>query len=258
MKVLMVGDCVGRPGRKIIKEKLSEIRQQHDLDLIIVNVENAAGGFSITYDTTKEMFAAGVDVMTSGNHIFDKKDAFEIVNDNPRVLRPINYAPTVPGSGVWDGEIKGLPVAVINVQGRVFMPPCDDPFRALDATLNALDPKFKIIFVDVHAETTAEKIALGRFVDGRVSAVVGTHTHVATSDEQILPKGTAYMTDLGMTGPHDGVIGMQSSIVLERFLSGLNMRFEVSEDEIQLNGLIIEVDEKSGRAVRVERLRVME
>lgn len=258
MKILMVGDCVGRPGRKIIKEQLSVIRQQHNLDLTIVNVENAAGGFSITHDTTKEMFAAGVDVMTSGNHIFDKKDAFEIVKDEPRVLRPINYAPTVPGSGVWTSAVNGFPVAVINVQGRVFMPPCDDPFRALDAALNGLDPKYKIIFVDVHAETTAEKIALGRFVDGRVSGLVGTHTHVATADEQILPKGTAYITDLGMTGPHDGVIGMKSSIVLERFLSGLNMRFEVSEGEIQLNGLIIEVNEITGKALRVERLRVTE
>lgn len=256
MKILMVGDCVGRPGRKILKEKLTQIRQEHALDLVVVNVENAAGGFSITQSVVEEIFAAGTDVMTSGNHIFDKKDAFDIVKDDPRVLRPINYAPTVPGSGVWTGEVAGHPVAVINVQGRVFMPPCDDPFRAIEATLNALDPKYKIILVDMHAETTAEKIALGRYIDGRVSVLVGTHTHVATADEQILPGGTAYLTDLGMTGPHDGVIGMQSAIVLERFLTGLNSRFTVSEGEVQLNGLMVEIDEITARAINVQRLRV--
>lgn len=256
MKILMAGDCVGRPGRKIVIEKLAEIRRELELDLIVLNVENAAGGFSITPSTAQELFAAGVDVMTSGNHIFDKKEALDLIKQEPRLLRPVNYVPSLPGSGVWTGEVKGDPVAVVNVQGRAFMPPSDDPFRAMDAALAALDPQYKIILVDIHAETTAEKIAMGRYLDGRVSAVVGTHTHVPTADEQIFPGGTAYITDLGMTGPHDGVIGMKTSTVLERFLSGLNVRFEVSEGDIQLNGLVIEVNEETGRAVRVERLNV--
>jgi len=256
MNILMAGDCVGRAGRAVIKEKLAEVRQTYALDLIILNVENAAAGFSITFSTAQELFAAGVDVMTSGNHIFDKKEALELIKEEPRLLRPVNYVPTLPGSGVWTGAVKGVPVAVINVQGRAFMPPCDDPFRAMDATLSALDPQYKIILVDMHAETTAEKLAMGRYLDGRVSVLVGTHTHVATADEQILPGGTAYITDLGMTGPHDGVIGMKTSIVLERFLTGLNTRFEVSEGEPQLNGLLIEIHEETGRAMSVQRLRV--
>jgi 2',3'-cyclic-nucleotide 2'-phosphodiesterase len=256
MKILMAGDCVGRAGRKVIIEKLAELRRALELDLIVLNVENAAGGFSITHSTAQELFAAGVDVMTSGNHIFDKKEALELIKQEPRLLRPVNYVPTLPGNSAWKGEVNGNSVAVINVQGRVFMPPCDDPFRAMDAALTALDPACKIILVDIHAETTAEKIALGRYLDGRVSAVVGTHTHVSTADEQILPGGTAYITDLGMTGPHDGVIGMKTSTVLERFLSGLNVRFEVSEDNIQLNGLLIEINEATGRAVQVERVNV--
>lgn len=256
MKTLMIGDCVGRAGRKVLTQKLKDLRRELELDLIVLNVENAAGGFSITLSVAQELFAAGVDVMTSGNHIFDKKEALELIKQESRLLRPINYVPALPGSGVWTGEVKGVPVAVINVQGRVFMPPSDDPFRAMDAALAALDSQYKIVLVDIHAETTAEKIAMGRYLDGRVSAVVGTHTHVQTADEQILSKGTAYITDLGMTGPHDGVIGMKSELVLERFLSGLNVRFEVSEGDIQLNGLLIEVNEETGRAVHVQRLNI--
>lgn len=256
MKTLMIGDCVGRAGRKILTQKLAELRRTWEVELIVLNVENAAGGFSITTSVAQELFAAGVDVMTSGNHIFDKKEALELIKKEPRLLRPVNYVPTLPGSGVWTGEVASVPVAVLNVQGRVFMPPSDDPFRAMDAALAALDPQYKIILVDMHAETTAEKIAMGRYLDGRVSAIVGTHTHVATADEQILPKGTAYITDLGMTGPHDGVIGMQASLVLERFLSGLNVRFEVSEGDIQLNGLLIEIDDATGRALHVQRVNI--
>ncbi len=254
MKILMAGDCLGRPGRTVITEKLKDIRREYELDLVIANVENASGGFSITKKAADELFAAGIEVMTSGNHIFDKKEVLDFIKNEPRLLRPINYVPTTPGSGIWLGEVNNFPVAVINVQGRVFMPPCDDPFRAIDAALIGLDEKYKIILVDMHAETTAEKMAMGRFLDGRVSALVGTHTHVQTADEQILPQGTAYLTDLGMTGPHDGVIGMKSSLVLERFLTGLHNRFEVSGGEIQLNGLIIEVDDVTGKAVRVQRL----
>lgn len=252
----MTGDLMSRAGRRVMEERLHSLRQQHEIDFVVSNVENAAGGFSLTPRIAAELFDAGVDVMTSGNHIFDKKEILEFIEREPRLLRPANYAPGVPGKGRWSGKAKGLPVAVINLQGRVFMPPCDDPFRAADAQLAALEPAVKIILVDMHAETTSEKMGLARYLDGRVSAVVGTHTHVQTADEQILPGGTAYLTDLGMTGPHDGVIGMKTEIVVGRFLSGLSQKFEPSEGDIQLNGLIIDLDEETGRATRVERLSV--
>ncbi|MGE0886283.1 MAG: TIGR00282 family metallophosphoesterase [Blastocatellales bacterium] len=253
-RVLLTGDTMARGGRRVLEERLFGLRTQSEIDFVISNVENAAGGFSITPRIAEDLFSAGVDVMTSGNHIFDKKEILEYIDREPRLLRPANYAPGVPGKGRWVGKIKGLPVAVINLQGRAFMPPSDDPFRCVDAQLAALEPSVKIILVDMHAETTAEKMAMGRYLDGRVSAVVGTHTHVQTADEQVLPNGTAYITDLGMTGPHDGVIGMQTEIVIERFLKGIAPRFEPSEGEIKLNGLIVDVDEDSGKAFRVERV----
>ena len=192
--------------------------------------------------------------MTSGNHIFDKREVLDYIETEPRLLRPANYAPGLPGKGRWVGKVKGTPVAVINLQGRAFMPPSDDPFRCADQQLATLDSNIKIILVDMHAETTAEKMAMGRYLDGRASAVVGTHTHVQTADEQILPGGTAYLTDLGMTGPHDGIIGMQTAIVIERFLKGLAPKFEPSEGAIRLNGLLIDVDEETGKALQVERI----
>ncbi|HWQ34268.1 MAG TPA: TIGR00282 family metallophosphoesterase [Blastocatellia bacterium] len=254
MRILLVGDIVGRAGRRVMLERLAEVRREYELDLVVANVENAAGGFSITPGIAEELFAAGVDVMTSGNHIYDKKEIFEYIASEKRLLRPANYPPGVPGSGLWVGEVNDAPVAVLNLQGRVFMPPSDDPFRSADQHLATLRPEVRIILVDVHAEATAEKVAMGRYLDGRVSAVVGTHTHVQTADEQILPGGTAYLTDLGMTGPHDGVIGMQTGTILPRFLTGLAPRMEPSEGDIQMNGLIVDVDEQSGKAFRVERL----
>ncbi len=254
IRVLLTGDTVARAGRRVLEEKLHDLRAERELDFVVANVENAAAGFSITARIAEDLLAAGVDVMTSGNHIFDKKEVLTYIEQQPRLLRPANYAPGVPGKGRWVGKVKGLPIAVINLQGRVFMPPCDDPFRAVDAQLNALGPAVKIILVDVHAEATSEKMALGRYLDGRVSAVVGTHTHVQTADEQIFPEGTAYLTDLGMTGPHDGVIGMQTEIVVGRFTTGLAAKFEPCEGNIRLNGLIVDLDETSGRALRVERV----
>lgn len=253
-RVLMTGDTMARAGRRVLEERLLDLRSQREIDMVVANVENAAAGFSITPRIADDLFAAGVDVMTSGNHIYDKKEIFDYIEREPRLLRPANYAPGVPGKGRWVGKVKGIPIAVINLQGRVFMSPCDDPFRAAEVQLSALEPSVKIILVDMHAETTSEKMALGRYLDGRVSAVVGTHTHVQTADEQILPGGTAYLTDLGMTGPHDGVIGMQTQIVIERFVRGLAPRFEPSEGAIQLNGLLVDVDEETGRALRVERI----
>jgi hypothetical protein len=247
---------MGRPGRRILEERLHDLRREREIDLVVSNIENAAAGFSITPRIAQDLFAAGVDVMTSGNHIFDKKEILDYIVGEPRLLRPANYAPGVPGRGRWTGRVKGVPVAVINLQGRVFMPPSDDPFRCAEAQLAALGAGPQVILVDMHAETTSEKMALGRFLDGRVSAVVGTHTHVQTADEQILPGGTAYMTDLGMTGPHDGVIGMMSEPVLERFRTGLSTKFEPAEGAIRLHGLLVEIDETTGHAERVERFRI--
>jgi hypothetical protein len=253
-RVFLIGDTFARAGRRVIEERLHSLRQQSELDFVVANIENAAAGHSITPRIAEELFAAGVDVMTSGNHIFDKREILQFIEREPRLLRPANYAPGVPGKGRWVGKVRGLPVAVINLQGRVFMPPSDDPFRGADAQLAALESSVKIILVDMHAETTSEKIAMGRYLDGRVSAVVGTHTHVQTADEQILPGGTAYLTDLGMTGPHDGVIGMQTPIVIERFLKGIAPKMEPSEGQIRMNGLIVDVEEETGRALRVERV----
>jgi metallophosphoesterase (TIGR00282 family) len=250
----MTGDTVARSGRRALEERLHDLRSQREIDFVVSNVENAAGGFSITPRIAEDMLAAGVDVMTSGNHIFDKKEILEYIDKQPRLLRPANYAPGVPGKGRWVGKVRGVPVAVINLQGRVFMSQCDDPFRGADTQFAALEPSVKIILVDMHAEATSEKIAMGRYLDGRASVVAGTHTHVQTADEQILPEGTAYITDLGMVGPHDGVIGMQTEIVLERFLRGLSTKFEPCDGGIKLNGMIVDLDEETGKATRVERL----
>ena len=253
-RVLLTGDTVARAGRRVLEERLFDLRQQREIDFVVTNVENAAGGFSITARIAQDLFAAGVDVMTSGNHIFDKREVLEYIETEPRLLRPANYAPGVPGKGRWVGKVKGVPVAVLNLQGRAFMPPSDDPFRTADAQLAALEPSVKVILVDMHGEATAEKMGMGRYLDGRVSAVVGTHTHVQTADEQIFPGGTAYITDLGMTGPHDGIIGMQTNIVIERFLKGIAPKFEPCEGNIKLNGLLVDVDEETGKAMQVERI----
>ncbi len=252
----MTGDTVARGGRRALEERLHDLRSRREIDFVVSNVENAAGGFSITPRIAEDMLAAGVDVMTSGNHIFDKKEILEYIERQPRLLRPANYAPGVPGKGRWVGKVRGVPIAVINLQGRVFMGQCDDPFRCADAQLAALEPAVKIVLIDMHAEATSEKMAMGRYLDGRASAVAGTHTHVQTADEQILPEGTAYITDLGMVGPHDGVIGMRTEIVLERFLRGLSTKLEPCDGDIRLNGLIVDVDEETGRALRVERLNL--
>ena len=254
IRVMLTGDTMARAGRRVLEERLDDIRRQREIDFIVSNVENAAAGFSLTPRIAEDLLSAGVDVMTSGNHIFDKKEILDYIDKEPRLLRPANYPPGVPGRGRWVGKTRGVPIAVINLQGRVFMPPSDDPFRAADAQLASLEPSVKVILVDMHAETTSEKMAMARYLDGRVSVVAGTHTHVQTADEQILPGGSAYITDLGMTGPHDGVIGMRTEIVIERFLRGLAPKFEPSNSDIKLNGLIVDVDEETGLALAVERL----
>jgi metallophosphoesterase (TIGR00282 family) len=256
MKVLMIGDVVAKPGRIAVLERIQDLREQHHIDLAIMNAENLAGGFSVTPTLCEELFAHGIDVMTSGNHIFDKKEAIDYIRKQPRLVRPANYPPNTPGSGFWTGEVNGAQVAVINVMGRVFMPPSDDPFRIVDQIVASLPEKATVRLVDMHAEATSEKVAMAWHLDGRVSAVVGTHTHVQTADERILPQGTAYLTDLGMTGSYAGVIGMNKSDVLARFTSVTARRAEHSSGQVRICGAVIDIDEATGRARGIERVNL--
>lgn len=254
MKVLMLGDVVAKPGRIAVLERIQDLREQHQIDLAIMNAENLAGGFSVTPSLCEQLFATGIDVMTSGNHIFDKKEAVDYIRKQPRLLRPANYPPKTPGSGYWTGEVKGVKVAVVNVMGRVFMPPSDDPFRIVDEVVKSIPAEVKVRLVDIHAEATSEKVAMGWFLDGRVSAVVGTHTHVQTADERILPEGTAYLSDLGMTGSYAGVIGMNKADVIARFTSVIAKRAEHASGQVRICAAVIDVDETTGRARSIERL----
>lgn len=254
MKVLMIGDVVAKPGRIAVLERIQDLREQHQIDLAIMNAENLAGGFSVTPSLCDQLFATGIDVMTSGNHIFDKKEAIDYIRKQPRLLRPANYPPKTPGSGYWVGEVKGVKVAVMNVMGRVFMPPSDDPFRIIDEVVKSIPADAKVRLVDIHAEATSEKVAMGWFLDGRVSAVVGTHTHVQTADERILPEGTAYLSDLGMTGSYAGVIGMNKSDVIARFTSVIAKRAEHASGQVRICAAVIDVDETTGHARTIERL----
>jgi metallophosphoesterase (TIGR00282 family) len=219
-----------------------------------MNAENVAGGFSITPRLADELFRSGVDVMTSGNHIYDKREVIPYIEEQPRLLRPENYPPGSPGRGLWTGEVRGVKVAVMNLIGRVFMPPADDPFRAADRVVNSLDGAIKVRLVDMHGEATSEKCAMGWYLDGRVSAVVGTHTHIQTADERILSKGTAYISDIGMTGSYSGVIGMNKDDVIARFTSAVNRRAEHSVGDVRICAVTIDVDEETGRAREITRL----
>jgi 2',3'-cyclic-nucleotide 2'-phosphodiesterase len=254
MKILVIGDVVAKPGRIAVLERIQDLREQHAIDLAIMNAENVAGGFSITPSLGEELFAAGIDVMTSGNHIFDKKEAIPYVQKQPRLLRPANYPPGTPGSGIWMGDVNGVPVVVMNVMGRVFMPPSDDPFRVSDELLQTMAPEIKVRIVDMHAEATSEKVALGWYLDGRVSAVVGTHTHVQTADERILPGGTAYLSDIGMTGSYAGVIGMDKGDVIGRFTSPTAGRAGHATGEVRICAVVLDVDNETGRARGITRI----
>lgn len=254
MRILIIGDVVARPGRVAVLERIQDLREQHGIHLTIMNAENVAGGFSITPSLGEELFAAGIDVMTSGNHIFDKKEAIPYVGKQPRLLRPANYPSGTPGSGLWVGEVRGTKTAVINLMGRVFMPPSDDPFRIANEVLGSLPADVKVRIVDMHAEATSEKVAMGWYLDGRVSAVVGTHTHVQTADERILPGGTAYLTDIGMTGSYAGVIGMNKNDVIARFTSATAGRAGHASGEVRICAAVIDVDEETGQARGIERI----
>lgn len=255
MKILFIGDIVGSPGRRAVKELLPKLRSAHGLDVIIANGENSAGGNGITPQIAGELFSAGVDAITSGDHLWDQKSVSELLYSEPRFLRPLNYPPGVPGRGAHVFQVRNLPpIGVMNVQGRVFMQPMENPFTMADTEVNRLREKTKIIFVDIHAEATSEKIAFARFLDGRVSGIVGTHTHVQTADEQILPNGTAYLTDAGFTGPHDGSLGREIEPVIKRFVTGMPQRFEVARNNIILHGAVIRIDDATGKATSIQRV----
>lgn len=256
MNILIIGDVVAKPGRVAVLERIQDLREQHHIDLAIMNAENLAGGFSVTPSLCEQLFSSGIDVMTSGNHIFDKKEAIPYIERQPRLIRPANYPPKTPGKGFWTGTVNGTPIAVLNFMGRVFMPPSDDPFRTADQMVNALPSETKVRIVDMHAEATSEKCAMGWYLDGRVSAVVGTHTHIQTADERILPHGTAYLTDIGMTGSYSGVIGMKKEDVITRFTSALGRRAEHSNGDVRICAVVISVDPDTGRATAIERLNL--
>ena len=246
---------MGRPGRAIVERQVAGLREQLGLDFIIANCENAAGGAGITPSIADDLFRAGVDVLTSGNHVWRKKEAYELLKLDHRVIRPANYPNGAPGTGSTIVEaLNGQKVGVMNLMGRVFMEPLDCPFRTAERELERLKLVTPIVIVDMHAEATSEKVAMGWFLDGKVSCVFGTHTHIPTADERILPKGTGFITDVGMTGPYDSVIGRRVDQILEKFLSNLPMRSDVAESNIQLRGLIVDVDPKTGKAKSVERL----
>jgi 2',3'-cyclic-nucleotide 2'-phosphodiesterase len=256
MRILFIGDIVGAPGRRIVVERLEDIIANEQADLVIANGENSASGFGITPRLTEELLSIGIEVLSGGNHIWDRKEILDFIPREPRLLRPANFPAASPGKGLFRGTSRqGIPYAVLSLQGRIFMASNEDPFSTADRELASLDPETKVILVDIHAEATSEKQAMGWYLDGRVSAVVGTHTHVPTADERILPNGTAYITDVGMTGPHDSVIGMEKGAIIKRFLDGLPARFEVATGDIQMNAVFIEVDSLSGRAVSIARRR---
>ncbi len=248
MRVLFIADIVGSSGRHIVHERLADIVAQRQINLVIANGENAASGFGITPRLAEELLKTGIDVLTGGNHSWDRKEILEYIPHEPRLLRPANFPEGNPGSGVCVGEAKnGVKYAVLNLQGRVFLPAIDDPFRKADSELAKLPGDVAFVLVDMHAETTSEKIAMGWYLDGRVTAVVGTHTHVATADERVLPEGTAYITDVGMTGPHAGVIGMDRNGIIKKFLDGQPARFEVASGDVQMHCVVIESDDDAPR-----------
>jgi len=254
MRILFIGDIVGKPGRDALRGCLPGVREDFSPDIVIANIENAASGFGLTQSVAKEILDAGVDVMTSGNHLWDRRGSEDYIEGEEKLVRPANYPDGTPGRRYHLCEVGGVRLGVLNLQGRVFMPPIDCPFRGLDGLLEELKGRADVFVLDFHGEATSEKKAMAWYADGRVSAVVGTHTHTPTADECILPGGTAFVSDLGMTGPYDSVIGMKKDGVLERFLSGMPRRFEVADNDARLSGLIVDLEDRTGRARFVQRI----
>lgn len=255
LRLMFLGDVVGEPGRRAVIELVPLLKKEYELDFVVVNGENAAGGRGITPKITIDLLRAGVSVVTSGDHIWDQKDIFGYIDTEPRLLRPINYPEQTPGQGAIVLETAKGKVGVINVQGRTFtLPILENPFRALELAVEKMREETAVIFVDVHAETTSEKIAIGRFLDGRVSAVIGTHTHVQTSDEQLFPGGTAFLCDAGMCGPTESILGREIGPIITRFITNLPASFPVAKGPVSISGAVVEIDESTGRATRIERI----
>jgi metallophosphoesterase (TIGR00282 family) len=258
VRILFIGDIVGQPGRLAVRTLLPKLRERHGFQFVIANGENSAGGNGITVRTAEEIFAAGVDVITSGDHLWDQKEVMELLANEKRFVRPINYPPGTPGQGSTVVEIRSpkfeIRIGVMNAQGRTFMPPLENPFVMVIPEVERLRQQTRIILVDFHAEATSEKIAFARMLDGKVSAVVGTHTHVQTADEQIFPGGTAYLSDAGFTGPHESVLGREIEPVIKRFVTNMPQRFEVAAGRVMLHGVVVEVDESTGKAIGVWRI----
>ncbi len=256
MKILFIADIIGEPGRKTVDRILNEVKKNENIELTIANAENAAGGFGLTKNIAEEIFASGIEILTLGNHVWDRKEIKEIIDD-PRIVRPANYPPFTPGRGYnFHSAENGIKIAAVNLMGRVYMSNLDCPFRTMDTLLPEIKKETNIIIVDFHAEITSEKQALGWYLDGKVSAVIGTHTHVQTADERVLPEGTAYITDCGMTGPRDSVIGIKKEIILKKYLTQIPIRFEVAKKDLIFSGVTIEIDEKSGKALNIKRLQI--
>jgi len=265
LQILFVGDVFGSPGRRIVREHLAHVLDSFGVDLVVINAENAAGGFGVTPAIAEELFDMGAHVLTTGNHVWDKREVIEYMQSVPaesherprRLIRPANYVAGTPGFGVYEGTLPtGQAYAVLNLQGRVFMHSSDDPFRTVDTLLKQIQAK--VILVDLHAEATSEKVAMGWYLDGRVTAVLGTHTHVPTADERVLPGGTAYQTDVGMSGPYDSVIGVEKDLVLARFLTGMPGKFEAARGDARMSATLIECDGATGRALSIRRLQLGE
>ena len=255
VNVLFIGDIVGEPGRKAVKQLVPQLRTRFGIDAVIANGENSAGGSGITPKTAEEIFAAGIDVMTTGDHLWDQKEVMELLEHEPRFLRPLNYPPETPGRGAGVFQIPGRgTIGVANLQGRVFMPDLDNPFSTIDSEVQRLRKETRVVFLDFHAEATSEKIALARMLDGQVSAVIGTHTHVQTADEQIFPGGTAFLCDAGFTGAHESVLGREIEPVIKRFVTHMPQRFTVAKDRIYLQGAVVDIDEVTGKARRIQRI----
>lgn len=257
MKILFIGDIVGKPGRRAVNELMPRLISDHEIDFVIANCENAAAGFGVTRDIVEELYNCRIDVLTSGNHIWDKREVMEFIGDYETLLRPANYPAKVPGAGaVVMPTASGEYVGVLNLAGRIFMHPIDCPFETAKNRIAEMQKKTKVIIVDIHAEATSEKRALGWYLDGEVSAVLGTHTHVQTADEEILPQGTAYLSDVGMTGPFDSVIGIKKEAIIERFLTQIPNRFEMAKGDVRLQGVLLDVDAATGKANSLERISI--
>jgi 2',3'-cyclic-nucleotide 2'-phosphodiesterase len=255
VKLLFIADIVGQPGRRAVKGLVPGLRRRHSVDVVIANGENSAGGSGITVNTAQEIFSAGVDIITSGDHLWDQKEVIELLESEPRFIRPLNYPPGVPGQGSTVFRAPGLPpIGILNLQGRTFMPALENPFLCALAEVERLRQSVNVLFIDFHAEATSEKVALTRMLDGKVSAVIGTHTHVQTADEQIFPGGTAFLCDAGFTGPHDSVIGREIEPIIRRFMTNMPQKFEVAKGRVLLQGALVEIDERSGRALKIERV----